>query len=593
MVTRLAQLVFALLVCATFAAFFVTQRLKRSPLVVRQRTVTAVFSPNGDGRRDRASIRIEIKRADDVTVSILNADEQVVRRLAVDRREPGRRPIQFVWDGRDGARRVVPDGIYRVRVALRRQGRTATLRAPVEVDTTPPRPTVSVIVPRGAGPALLPAPGVSAVTVRTEGPLYSRPRFQVYRTDRGQPRLLLQFYGDRVTGTGRWNGRLAGRPAPPGTYLVAVRTIDRVSNLGVSAPLGPRPRGDRGGRPGVTVRPLAVQAPSAPVRAGAPAHVSVDVRVAGGRYTWRLLRPGTRKPLARGRGSKPGLRLTTPKVAGVDVLEVRAGSHRARAPLLVASTAPPRRVLLVLPFATWQGRNRVDDDGDGLPNTLERGVPAAVARPFAADGLPSGFARGEAPLLAFLDRSRLRYDLTTDLALAQGQGPRLAGHRGVVLAGDERWLAGGLSDALRGYVRSGGRVLLLGTESLARSVRLQAGRLTNPSPPATTDALGAQVESLTSLGDQALAVKMDRVDLFGGTTGLFTGFGRSEPVGSLEAGARPLADAGPAGGKPVIAAYRLGRGLVIRTGLPEWRARLPDDPAVDAVTGRAWKLLSQ
>ncbi len=25
---------------------------------------------------------------------------------------------------------------------------------------------------------------------------------------------------------------------------------------------------------------------------------------------------------------------------------------------------------------TWQGRNPVDDDGDGAPDTLDRGVPA-------------------------------------------------------------------------------------------------------------------------------------------------------------------------------------------------------------------------
>jgi hypothetical protein len=89
-VTRLAQLTFALLVCATLGAFFVTQRLKRSPLVVRQRTVTDAFSPNGDGIRDRASIRFSLQRSDDVTVAIVDREGSVVRLLATDRREPGR-----------------------------------------------------------------------------------------------------------------------------------------------------------------------------------------------------------------------------------------------------------------------------------------------------------------------------------------------------------------------------------------------------------------------------------------------------------------------------------------------------------------------
>jgi hypothetical protein len=592
--TRLAQLTFALLVCATFAAFFVTQRLKRSPLVVRQRTVTSVFSPNGDGRRDTASIRVEIKRADDVTLSILDSEDRVVRRLAVDRREPGRRPIQFTWNGRDAAHRVVPDGTYRVRVSLRHEGRSATLRATIEVDTTPPRPTVTITAPGGRGPALIPAPGVSAVTVRTDGALYARPRFQLYRTDRGEPQLVLQFYGDAATGIGRWNGRLHGRSAPPGTYLVAVRTIDRVSNLGVSPPFGPAPKGARSGRPGITVRPLAVQTQLAAVRAGAAMQVSVDARVSGGRYTWRVLRPGARTPVAQGRGSRPLLRLPAPRGAsGVDVLEVRSGAYRARAPIVVA--APVHRpVLLVLPAATWQGRNPADEDGDGLPDTLDRGGPAAAARPFAGDGLPPGFAHGEAPLLAYLDRSRLRYDITTDLALAQSQGPALAAHRGVVLAGDERWLPGRLGDALNGYVRQGGRVLSLGTESLARSVRIDAGgRLVAPTAPAAPDALGARIEGLTRLTGGTLVVKTDRLGLFAATGGLLSGFRRAEALGSLETGAQRLAEAGPPEGKPVIAAYRLGKGLVIRGGVPDWRAHLADDPAVDAVTNRAWKLLSR
>ena len=176
--TRLAQLTFALLVCATLAAFFVTQRLKRSPLVVRQRTVTTAFSPNGDGIRERASIRFSLKRSDDVTVSIVDREGSVVRRLAEDRRLPGGRPLQFVWNGRNDHHRVVPDGAYRVRVGLRNEGRTVTLRHAITVDTTPPRPTVTITSPGGTGPALFPTPGLRGVSVRAAAPLFARPRFQ-------------------------------------------------------------------------------------------------------------------------------------------------------------------------------------------------------------------------------------------------------------------------------------------------------------------------------------------------------------------------------------------------------------------------------
>ena len=77
---------------------------------------------------------------------------------------------------------------------------------------------------------------------------------------------------------------------------------------------------------------------------------------------------------------------------------------------------------------TWQGRNSLDDDGDGLPNLLDRGVGAKLVprlrrrRP-ARRTSPTR----EAPLLAWLDRSGHRYDITTDVALAAGRGPRLGG----------------------------------------------------------------------------------------------------------------------------------------------------------------------
>jgi len=387
--TRLAQLTFALLVCATLGAFFVTQRLKRSPLVVRQRTVTDAFSPNGDGIRDQASIRFSLQRSDDVTVSIVDREGSVVRRLAKDRRLPGRRPLQFVWDGRNQDGRVVPDGPYRVRIGLRNEGRTVTLRRQITVDTTPPRPTVTITSPGGTGPALFPAPGVRAVAVRTETPLFARPRFQVYRMDAAQPGFVVQFYGDQATGQGAWDGRIRGRPAPPGLYAIVVRTIDRVSNSGVSPPRGPAPKHAGRSRNGVIVRYLTARTPLEPVAVGAQATVAVD-SVVGGRYDWTLTRPGARKPLGRGKGAGSVLRVRVPRQpSGVDVLTVRAGSFRARTPVLVRGPAH-HSVLLVVPTASWQGVNPYDGDGDGLPDTLDRGGPAGLDRPFAGSGLPAG-----------------------------------------------------------------------------------------------------------------------------------------------------------------------------------------------------------
>ena len=77
-------------------------------------------------------------------------------------------------------------------------------------------------------------------------------------------------------------------------------------------------------------------------------------------------------------------------------------------------------MLVVLPI-TWEGRNDVDDNGDGRPDSLARDRQARVERPFARGRLPIGFKQSEAMLLAYLD-AQLRYRLTTDLALARAGG---------------------------------------------------------------------------------------------------------------------------------------------------------------------------
>ena len=80
--TRLARVVFALLVAATFGAFFVAQRLKGAESVAEITRVKRVFSPNGDRRRDVERIAFTVKQAGRVTVTVVNRDGDRVRRLA-------------------------------------------------------------------------------------------------------------------------------------------------------------------------------------------------------------------------------------------------------------------------------------------------------------------------------------------------------------------------------------------------------------------------------------------------------------------------------------------------------------------------------
>jgi hypothetical protein len=591
---RLTQVLFAVLVVATGAAFFLTQRLKLAPRAVRTLTVTRAISPYVPYRR--ASIRIRLTRPDRATVSIIDSRGDVVRRLVTDRPYRPDQRIQVFWNGRDAGGRVVPDGVYRVRVGLRRQGRSVVLLDTITVDGTPPRPLVRVRRSSSAtGPMLMPVRGGGPVRFTVMGTQLRTERLFVVRTDRGRPRIATRLHARAsTTGDGTWDGRIAGRPAPPGTYVIVARDTDPVGNSAYSFPFTPPRRGDPPGGAGVTVRYLGAQAPEAAIPAGRLFTVFVDAR--GRNYRWRLHRLDQARTIAHGTSRSPALRLHAPRgPSGVYVVELASGGHRAAA--LVPVQGPGRhRVLVVLPLISWQGRNRVDDDGDGLVDTLDRDGRAALSRPLAGGGVPLGFGANEGPLLRLLDRPQQRYDITTDVALARpGGGRLLRGHRGVVLAGIPRWLPADVGAALRRFVSHGGRVFSPGTDALRRTVRLSGAELTQPSPGSAADLFGSTLAPLAHRRVELLAGR-DPIGLFKGGDGLFRGFGVFEETLAPGAGARVAAEAeeqGARAGAPVIVALALGRGLVIRTGLPQWGARIGRDPNVAALTKRAWVLLSR
>ena len=601
---RIAAIAFGVLVLATFAAFFLAQRLKQAPPAVEARVVTRVFSPNGDGRADVARFRLRLRKADEVTVTVLDREtDRPVRRLATDRPVPAGRPVELAWDGRTDARRIAPDAYYKLLITLREQGRSSVANKRFILDTRPPTPAVTAVGP-GRGPLVVPAPGGDpAVRVRVSDPGLEPPRFTVWRTDGPRPRAVAGFSAPAGAGEARWDGLVDGAPAAAGTYLIAVRTRERSGNAGefpdvpadfaraARAPEGaPRPPGlFSRGRPGVTVRRLAAVVPIEPVVAGEPLEAFVDAR--GGRYRWELRRVGRRRPVAEGATGSPRLRVRAPRSAGAHLLVLRTSRATYATPVAVRP-ARARPMLVVLPALSWQGRNPVDDDGQGLPDTLARSGRARLARPYAGDGLPLGFGEQEGPLLTWLLRRGYAYDLTTDAALAAGRGPRLEGHRGVVLAGEPRWLPAGVQAGLRRYAQGGGRVLTLGTDALRRTVSVGRDALDRPTAPAPEDVFDARTRPLARRPIDLVAYEDDRsLRLFAGTAGLITGYDRLEVATSLGAG-RLLSAAGPEEGRPVIAASRFGRGLVIRTGLAQFSAGLTSDPETATVGRRMWAILS-
>ncbi|HWC28063.1 MAG TPA: N,N-dimethylformamidase beta subunit family domain-containing protein [Solirubrobacteraceae bacterium] len=593
--TTAARIVFALLVCATFAAFFVTQSLKSAPPRV-EFTVTPFFSPNRDGRHDRARIAFRLKRSDDVTVAVVTRDGDPVRRLVDNRALPAGRLVRLAWDGTGAAGRIVPDGIYRIRLNLRRQGRSIVLPRNIEKDTMPPKVLVTSIGPeRVPGAELLPRPDGEPAEVHFTA-AGRRKEIIVYRTD---VRPVREVFDDPIeladdATTWRWDGTVGARRVAAGTYLVVLRARDRAGNIGSSTAIPPRFEYGRRlpGRGGITVRYLRAQAPSAPVTAGENALVAVET--AGARFSWSVRRVANDAVRARGRGTRSRrVRFVAPRgKSGLYLFEVRGRGRRTAAPLVVQSRQD-HPVLVVLPTTTWQGLNPVDDDGDGRPNTLGAGLPVRLSRPYAGDGIPDQIRRGEALLLAQLDRRGRRYDITTDVALGRGEGPRLDGHSGVILAGDTRWLDDRAARALRDFVRDGGRVLSVGTRSLRRSVTFTpGGRAIAPTLPTARDLFGALLRPIVR-EPVTLVNVVDEIDLFAGTAGQFGGFEAFEQTLDVRGGSGAIAAAASTrdGDRQVIVAARFGDGLVIRPGLPAFSARLHDDDELAELLDRVWTLL--
>jgi hypothetical protein len=143
----LARLVFAVLVIACFAAFFITQRLKHTPTEVQKFKLASHFSPYGPAGHNQEQFSFKLANADEVTVTIIDASGATVATLLVD--HPVVRYKQFTvrWNGRRGTARgyeqltspggrpiliprthgaIASPGEYRVEVDLRKSGHPVT-----------------------------------------------------------------------------------------------------------------------------------------------------------------------------------------------------------------------------------------------------------------------------------------------------------------------------------------------------------------------------------------------------------------------------------------------------------------------------------
>ena len=594
--SRVAAVAFTVVIIGTALSFALAQRLKREPPLVDPDRVQrlALFSPELESGAARGRFSFYLRKDEVGTLIVTNLAGDPVRTLQKDLEIRAGKQVKGSWNGADDRGRPLPDGRYRVQVVLQRSGRSVLLPFTFTKDTTPPEPKLLSIGPEKTGatprPELLPRADGKPIKVRFRVSGRSK-GIAVIRTDLARPRVVLDVPIAENQVDWEWDGTIEGRRAAQGTYVIAVHAKDLVGNEGWStgtadpiAPFGGRLEGQGG----VTVRYLAAQSSQAPVAAGERAEVGIIS--AGKPYDWSIRRVGEKRPRSEGTSRKPVLKPRLPSgPSGLHVLEVQTADRTAQATILTQGRKP-QSVLVVVPQGSLTGAQLVDDDGDGAPDTLDRGVSVATARvPVDAD-LPTDLTDRIAPLLLSLDRKQRRYDLTTDLALARGQGPEIAGHDGIVLAGTTTYLDAKVQRRLSTWVKRGGRLWIAEPSSLQRSMAVTAGAMTEPTQPAPLDPFGFRLGPLQEVS--SVEVSADRARLLRGTDGRFEGPLTVEPVLRNPTGSGLLAEATtPGGGQAVLSAVRLGRGAVVRSGIAGLGASSLRDPDAREFLRSLWAFL--
>ena len=603
---RIAGAAFAVVILATAASFALAQRLKREPTITFHEEAIRLFSPKAADTDGRARFSFKARLKDDkATLLVTNLAGEPIRTVAKDVPIAYGKQVKSAWNGADDRGRSAPDGLYRIRVVFENAGRAVQLPFTIRKDTTPPEPKLLSIGPEKTGdrprPELLPRADGKPAVVRYRAVGRSR-KITVFRTDLVRPRAVLEVPicspgtscpegAAPDSGKWEWDGTVKGRPVASGTYVVAVSAKDRVGNEGWStgsadpvAPFGGRLKG----RGGITVRYLAAQSPQTAIQSGQRAEIGVIS--AGRKYRWSLRRVGATRPRSRGTSAKPLLRPKVPAGAsGLHILELRTRDRTAQATVL---TQGPREepVLVVVPATSLVGAQMVDDNGDGAPDTLIRGVNVQTARVPVDPDLPDDLTEKIAPLLLALDRKGRRYDLTTDLALARGEGPTLKGHRGVVLAGTAQFVDLGVQRQLVTWVKRGGRLWVAEPGSLRRSVRVGPTAATQPTQETPVDPFGFQLGPLQEVS--SVDQSSSRGSLLKGTDGRFDGPLLVEPVLRIPTGGQRLAEATtPGGGQPVLSAVQIDRGAVVRSGISGLGANSLRDPYSREFLRRLWIFL--
>src|SRR5579864_3321332 len=296
------------LLVATAAAFAITEKLKLTKSAVYGTLVSTRLSPTCGCAHGKARIFFKLRRADDITVSILNTHEQEVAILAA--RHYPRGPLTLRWNGRDDETRRAPDGTYRVQVHLSGQHQTIDLPNRIVLDTKPPK-IDSVVENREI---FSPDNDHQSDFVRLTYTL-SKPAHVILYLDGTR---IHRTYRTRVKGSISWHGDgVDGSTLKAGAYKLELGAVDLNGNTTPVADRWP-----------VRLQIRFITLASTKIDALAGRKFSIGVSTDTKRYTWQL---GSR----HGKGDSPLLRLPAPTTRGRYTLTVTEHGHSSRAAVFV------------------------------------------------------------------------------------------------------------------------------------------------------------------------------------------------------------------------------------------------------------------
>lgn len=299
-----------LLLVATAAAFAVTERLKltKSPIYATVVGPKFGFSPTCGCARGHANVKISLRHADRLTVTVIDNRERDVATLAsaVSYR---RGEARFRWDGKTDAGTPAPDGTYRFKIHLATQHQTIVLPNAMRLDTKAPE-IVNVVASREA---FSPDGDKQADFVRLTYTLSKPARFALFLG--GRRILLTHLYPQR--GKTTWGGFAHGHLLRPGSYTLEVGALDLAGN---STPPAERQR--------IHVRLRYIALATKRITAHAGKKFEIGVSTDAVHYRWQL---GARK----GRNSGGVLQLQAAAKPGTYTLTVSERGHVARARVVV------------------------------------------------------------------------------------------------------------------------------------------------------------------------------------------------------------------------------------------------------------------